>query len=101
MDVCPDATPSETVLSRVFLSLHPADYKESFSTIGNVEEIAYNAVSFTWDVSEEAKVRASSSRGVLGFGVFRTRPIPSTTCSPICPSVRSRKNYSSIFTSIH
>nr|XP_019947021.1 PREDICTED: grainyhead-like protein 2 homolog isoform X1 [Paralichthys olivaceus] len=33
-----------------------ADYKESFSTIGNVEEIAYNAVSFTWDVSEEAKV---------------------------------------------
>ncbi|XP_017268723.1 grainyhead-like protein 2 homolog isoform X2 [Kryptolebias marmoratus] len=33
-----------------------ADYKESFSTIGNVEEIAYNAVSFTWDVSEGAKV---------------------------------------------
>ncbi len=37
---------------------HPsADYKESFSTIGNIEEIAYNAVSFTWDVNEEAKVR--------------------------------------------
>lgn len=34
-----------------------ADYKESFSTIGNVEEIAYNAVSFTWDVREEAKVK--------------------------------------------
>uniref|UniRef100_A0A8C1PFB6 Grainyhead-like transcription factor 2a n=2 Tax=Cyprinus carpio TaxID=7962 RepID=A0A8C1PFB6_CYPCA len=33
-----------------------ADYKESFSTIGNIEEIAYNAVSFTWDVNEEAKV---------------------------------------------
>ncbi|KAM9797910.1 grainyhead-like protein 2 homolog [Neosynchiropus ocellatus] len=33
-----------------------ADYKESSSTIGNVEEIAYNAVSFTWDVSEGAKV---------------------------------------------
>ncbi|XP_053736848.1 grainyhead-like protein 2 homolog isoform X1 [Synchiropus splendidus] len=33
-----------------------ADYKETSSTIGNVEEIAYNAVSFTWDVSEGAKV---------------------------------------------
>lgn len=39
-----------------------ADYKESFSTIGNVEEIAYNAVSFTWDVREEAKVK---NEGVL------------------------------------
>ena len=34
----------------------PADYKESFNTISNIEEIAYNAVSFTWDVNEEAKV---------------------------------------------
>lgn len=34
----------------------PADYKESFNTIGNIEEIAYNAISFTWDVNEEAKV---------------------------------------------
>lgn len=34
-----------------------ADYKESFNTIGNIEEIAYNAVSFTWDVNEEAKVQ--------------------------------------------
>lgn len=39
-----------------FLRLPSADYKESFN-IGNVEEIAYNAVSFTWDVNEEAKVR--------------------------------------------
>ncbi|KAG7237325.1 hypothetical protein INR49_032508 [Caranx melampygus] len=38
-----------------------ADYKESFCTVGNVEEIAYNAVSFTWDVSEEAK------KGVKGM----------------------------------
>lgn len=36
--------------------LSTADYKESFNTIGNIEEIAYNAVSFTWDVNEEAKV---------------------------------------------
>lgn len=34
-----------------------ADYKESFNTIGNIEEIAYNAISFTWDVNEEAKVK--------------------------------------------
>lgn len=52
-----------------------ADYKESFSTISNVEEIAYNAVSFTWDVAEEAKVFISvnclstdfsSQKGVKG-----------------------------------
>uniref|UniRef100_A0A3P8P9G5 Grh/CP2 DB domain-containing protein n=1 Tax=Astatotilapia calliptera TaxID=8154 RepID=A0A3P8P9G5_ASTCA len=52
-----------------------ADYKESFN-IGNVEEIAYNAVSFTWDVSEEAKVFISvnclstdfsSQKGVKGM----------------------------------
>lgn len=33
-----------------------ADYKESFNTISNIEEIAYNAISFTWDINEEAKV---------------------------------------------
>ncbi|XP_026149415.1 grainyhead-like protein 2 homolog isoform X2 [Mastacembelus armatus] len=53
-----------------------ADYKESFTTIGNVEEIAYNAVSFTWDYSEEAKVFISvnclstdfsSQKGVKGM----------------------------------
>ncbi|KAK2533914.1 Grhl1 [Columba guinea] len=32
-----------------------ADYKESFNTISNIEEIAYNAISFTWDINEEAK----------------------------------------------
>uniref|UniRef100_A0A3Q2T0R1 Grainyhead-like transcription factor 2b n=1 Tax=Fundulus heteroclitus TaxID=8078 RepID=A0A3Q2T0R1_FUNHE len=37
-----------------------ADYKESFNTIGNIEEIAYNAISFTWDVNEEAKVRRTN-----------------------------------------
>ncbi|XP_034029753.1 grainyhead-like protein 2 homolog isoform X2 [Thalassophryne amazonica] len=53
-----------------------ADYKESFNTIGNIEEIAYNAVSFTWDVTEEAKVYVSvnclstdfsSQKGVKGM----------------------------------
>ncbi|KAM9851528.1 grainyhead-like protein 2 homolog isoform 2-T2 [Aulostomus maculatus] len=36
-----------------------ADCKERFSRIENVEEIAYNAVSFTWDATEEAKVSIS------------------------------------------
>ncbi|XP_035287550.1 grainyhead-like protein 2 homolog isoform X3 [Anguilla anguilla] len=53
-----------------------ADYKESFNTIGNIEEIAYNAVSFTWDVTEEAKIFItvnclstdfSSQKGVKGL----------------------------------
>lgn len=37
-----------------------ADYKESFNTINNIEEIAYNAISFTWDVNEEAKVQTTN-----------------------------------------
>ncbi|KAM7175033.1 grainyhead-like protein 2 homolog isoform 3-T3 [Macrochelys suwanniensis] len=53
-----------------------ADYKESFNTIGNIEEIAYNAVSFTWDVNDEAKIFItvnclstdfSSQKGVKGL----------------------------------
>ncbi|KAM9488909.1 grainyhead-like transcription factor 2a isoform 1-T2 [Clarias gariepinus] len=53
-----------------------ADYKESFNTIGNLEEIAYNAISFTWDINEEAKVFItvnclstdfSSQKGVKGL----------------------------------
>ncbi|XP_032390986.1 grainyhead-like transcription factor 2b [Etheostoma spectabile] len=53
-----------------------ADYKESFNTIGNIEEIAYNAISFTWDVNEEAKIFItvnclstdfSSQKGVKGL----------------------------------
>lgn len=39
-----------------FFITHVADYKESFNTISNIEEIAYNAISFTWDINDEAKV---------------------------------------------
>lgn len=49
-----------TTYNLMILYRHAADYKESFSTIGNVEEIAYNAVTFTWNVSEDAKVRIFS-----------------------------------------
>ncbi|XP_077166662.1 grainyhead-like protein 1 homolog isoform X3 [Paroedura picta] len=53
-----------------------ADYKESFNTISNIEEIAYNAISFTWDLNDEAKVFIavnclstdfSSQKGVKGL----------------------------------
>ncbi|KAM3851109.1 grainyhead-like protein 1 homolog isoform 3-T3 [Vipera latastei] len=53
-----------------------ADYKESFNTINNIEEIAYNAISFTWDINDEAKVFIavnclstdfSSQKGVKGL----------------------------------
>lgn len=50
-------SPSNADSFTTFFFFHvTADYKESFNTIGNIEEIAYNAVSFTWDVNEEAKV---------------------------------------------
>ncbi|KAM4041317.1 grainyhead-like protein 1 homolog isoform 3-T3 [Anomaloglossus baeobatrachus] len=53
-----------------------ADYKESFNTISNIEEIAYNAISFTWDLNDEGKVFISvnclstdfsSQKGVKGL----------------------------------
>ncbi|XP_072313772.1 grainyhead-like protein 1 homolog isoform X2 [Eucyclogobius newberryi] len=53
-----------------------ADYKESFNTIANIEEISYNAISFTWDTNEEAKIFISvnclstdfsSQKGVKGL----------------------------------
>lgn len=53
-----------------------ADYKESNSTISCVEEVAFNALSFIWDSSKEAKVHIginclstdfSSQKGVKGL----------------------------------
>lgn len=38
-----------------------ADYKEVFTGISNIEEVAFNALSFVWSPTEEAKVSASSS----------------------------------------
>uniref|UniRef100_A0A452S723 Grainyhead like transcription factor 1 n=1 Tax=Ursus americanus TaxID=9643 RepID=A0A452S723_URSAM len=46
-----------------------ADYKESFNTISNIEEIAYNAISFTWDINDEAKV-GDGVQGLLHFQLF-------------------------------
>ncbi|KAJ8789920.1 hypothetical protein J1605_021618 [Eschrichtius robustus] len=42
-----------------------ADYKESFNTISNIEEIAYNAISFTWDINDEAKVCSNGADGEI------------------------------------
>lgn len=36
----------------------PADCKENFNTVQHIEEVAYNALSFVWNVNEEAKVSA-------------------------------------------
>lgn len=44
------------------MSLFPflADYKEVFSGISNIEEVAFNALSFIWNPNEEAKVKTHS-----------------------------------------
>ncbi|XP_020498380.1 grainyhead-like protein 3 homolog [Labrus bergylta] len=53
-----------------------ADYKEVFSGVSNVEEVAFNALSFVWNPNEEAKVYIginslstdfSSQKGVKGL----------------------------------
>nr|XP_046269747.1 grainyhead-like protein 3 homolog isoform X2 [Scatophagus argus] len=53
-----------------------ADYKEVYSGISNIEEVAFNALSFIWNPSEEAKVYIginslstdfSSQKGVKGL----------------------------------
>lgn len=59
-----------SIFTLIYLNL--ADYKESFNTIGNLEEIAYNAVSFTWDINEEAKVSNATCnilRALMCFGL--------------------------------
>lgn len=33
-----------------------ADCKENFNTVQHIEEVAYNALSFVWNIAEEAKV---------------------------------------------
>lgn len=38
-----------------------ADYKEVYSGISNIEEVAFNALSFIWNPTEEAKVNRSLS----------------------------------------
>ncbi|KAB0362161.1 hypothetical protein FD754_006317, partial [Muntiacus muntjak] len=52
-----------------------ADCKENFNTVQHIEEVAYNALSFVWNVHEEAKVFVgvnclstdfSSQKGVKG-----------------------------------
>ncbi|XP_072863800.1 grainyhead-like protein 3 homolog isoform X2 [Chlorocebus sabaeus] len=52
-----------------------ADCKENFNTVEHIEEVAYNALSFVWNVNEEAKVFIgvnclstdfSSQKGVKG-----------------------------------
>uniref|UniRef100_A0A8C1WKC1 Grainyhead-like transcription factor 3 n=1 Tax=Cyprinus carpio TaxID=7962 RepID=A0A8C1WKC1_CYPCA len=62
-----------TVKQRV---LDIADYKEVFSGVSNVEEVAFNALSFIWNTNEEAKVHIginslstdfSSQKGVKGL----------------------------------
>lgn len=40
-----------------------ADCKENFNTVQHIEEVAYNALSFVWNVSEEAKVSAGGQAG--------------------------------------
>ncbi|XP_068125091.1 grainyhead-like protein 3 homolog [Hyperolius riggenbachi] len=52
-----------------------ADYKENCNTVESIEEVAYNALSFVWNVNEEAKIFIginclstdfSSQKGVKG-----------------------------------
>ncbi|XP_057241582.1 grainyhead-like protein 3 homolog, partial [Malurus melanocephalus] len=62
-----------------------ADCKENFNTVQNIEELAYNALSFVWNVHEEAKVFIgvnclstdfSSQKGVKGVPLNLPGPAP-------------------------
>lgn len=64
---CPQPFSPDSALSPVV----PADCKENFNTVQHIEEVAYNALSFVWNVSEEAKVSAggvAAPRPLLGKG---------------------------------
>lgn len=49
-----------------------ADCKENFNTVQHIEEVAYNALSFVWNVNEEAKV-SEGLRRVTGKGLMGPR----------------------------
>lgn len=44
-----------------------ADYKEVYSGISNIEEVAFNALSFIWNPTEEAKVNRPLERRCFVF----------------------------------
>lgn len=55
-----------------------ADYKEVFNGISNIEEVAFNALSFIWNPAEEAKVnRSLSDKKSIGIFIYRgsVRPV--------------------------
>lgn len=62
----------KSLISFCFFIAHIADYKESFNTISNIEEIAYNAISFTWDINDEAKV-GDEVQGLLNSQRFEEK----------------------------
>lgn len=49
----------------------PADCKENFNTVQHIEEVAYNALSFVWNVNEEAKVSMSLGGVMVSGKVLR------------------------------
>lgn len=53
---------------KLLLHCISADCKENFNTVQNIEELAYNALSFVWNIHEEAKVQTACGRdrGSLG-----------------------------------
>lgn len=48
--------PAQQIENEHLLFSFPADYKEVYSGISNIEEVAFNALSFFWNPTEEAKV---------------------------------------------
>lgn len=58
--ICSHASLTVTVLSgnedSIFFFFFTADYKEVYNGISNIEEVAFNALSFVWNPNEEAKV---------------------------------------------
>ena len=52
-----------SLLTARLVSCVPADCKENFNTVQHIEEVAYNALSFVWNVNEEAKVSAGGEAG--------------------------------------
>lgn len=73
---CPQISSLLTLLWSPVVS---ADCKENFNTVQHIEEVAYNALSFVWNVNEEAKVSAGAQDGagppevsILGKGLACT-----------------------------
>lgn len=71
----PHSAPVSFPLTSLWSPTLPADCKENFNTVQHIEEVAYNALSFVWNVNEEAKVSVGLGGATMPGNGLRGRRV--------------------------